>query len=109
MQGESAWSPLVLCEALAEKRGYHLARTGRPDAHRAGREMLAVQEAMFVCVSVVHLCCVDTIWMHVCVCVCASGLCGWGVSAAVHASSIASTVTSMVSRVAVSLLLQLGV
>lgn len=52
MQGESAWSPLVLCEALAEKRGYHLARTGRPDAHRAGREMLAVHGAMCACVGV---------------------------------------------------------
>jgi ribosome biogenesis GTPase A len=34
------WSPLSLCEALAEKRGYHIAKTGRLDAHAAGREIL---------------------------------------------------------------------
>lgn len=33
-------SPLWLCEALATKRGRFLARTGRPDAHAAGREIL---------------------------------------------------------------------
>ena len=34
------WSALALAEALAEKRGYHVAKTGRPDAHAAGREIL---------------------------------------------------------------------
>ena len=34
------WSPLTLCEALAEKRGYLIAKTGRLDSHAAGREML---------------------------------------------------------------------
>ena len=37
---EEAWSPLLLCEQLAVKRGYHIARTGRPDGHAAGREIL---------------------------------------------------------------------
>lgn len=34
------WSPLTLCEALAEKRGYLIAKTGRLDSHAAGREIL---------------------------------------------------------------------
>ena len=34
------WSPLSLCEALAMKRGYFIAKTGRPDSHAAGREIL---------------------------------------------------------------------
>ena len=34
------WSPLSLCEQLAEKRGYYIAKTGRLDAHAAGREIL---------------------------------------------------------------------
>jgi hypothetical protein len=34
------WSPYNICEALAVKRGYLLAKSGRPDAHRAGREIL---------------------------------------------------------------------
>ena len=34
------WSPLTLCEALAEKRGYQIAKTGRWDSHAAGREVL---------------------------------------------------------------------
>ncbi len=34
------WSPMLLCETLACKRGYMLAKSGRPDAHRAGREIL---------------------------------------------------------------------
>ncbi|RYG53222.1 hypothetical protein EON66_08850, partial [archaeon] len=37
---EDEWSPLVICEALAVKRGYHVAKVGRPDAHAAGREIL---------------------------------------------------------------------
>ena len=34
------WNPLTLCEALAEKRGYYIAKTGRLDSHAAGREIL---------------------------------------------------------------------
>ena len=34
------WSPLGICENLATKRGYFTARTGRPDGHAAGREIL---------------------------------------------------------------------
>lgn len=37
---EAAWSPLLLCEALATKRGVFIAKTGRPDSHAAGREIL---------------------------------------------------------------------
>lgn len=37
---EDGWSPLLLCEELATKRGLHNARTGRPDGHAAGREIL---------------------------------------------------------------------
>lgn len=37
---EEGWSPLLLCEQLAVKRGLHIARTGRPDSHSAGREIL---------------------------------------------------------------------
>ena len=37
---EPRWSPLLLAEALAVKRGLHIARTGRPDAHAAGRSVL---------------------------------------------------------------------
>lgn len=37
---EDAWTPLALCEALATKRGIHIARTGRPDGHAAGREVI---------------------------------------------------------------------
>ena len=34
------WSPFALCEALAVKRGMLIAKTGQPDAHAAGREIL---------------------------------------------------------------------
>ena len=34
------WSPLSLCEALGEKRGYFIKKTGRVDTHAAGREIL---------------------------------------------------------------------
>lgn len=34
------WSPLAICEALAVKRGMLIAKTGQPDAHAAGREIL---------------------------------------------------------------------
>lgn len=37
---EDGWSPLTLCEALAVKRGFMIAKVGRPDAHAAGREIL---------------------------------------------------------------------
>ncbi len=37
---EKCWSPYLLAEVLAIKRGYLLAKGGRPDAHRAGREIL---------------------------------------------------------------------
>ena len=37
---EAAWSPLLLCETLAAKRGVFIAKTGRPDSHAAGREIL---------------------------------------------------------------------
>jgi hypothetical protein len=37
---EDGWSPLLICEELATKRGLHNARTGRPDGHAAGREIL---------------------------------------------------------------------
>ncbi len=39
-QDETEWSPLLLCETLAVKRGYYFARTGRPDSHSAGRAIL---------------------------------------------------------------------
>ena len=34
------WTPLALLEALAEKRKYFYARSGAPDVHRAGLEVL---------------------------------------------------------------------
>jgi len=34
------WSSYAICEAFAIKRGYFLARTGAPDVHRAGLEIL---------------------------------------------------------------------
>lgn len=34
------WSPFTIAEAYALKRGYLLARTGAPDVHRAGGEIL---------------------------------------------------------------------
>ena len=34
------WSPFGICEALAVKRGFLIAKTGRPDAHAAGRQIL---------------------------------------------------------------------
>eukprot|EP01132_Coremiostelium_polycephalum_P005408 gene5408-6745_t len=34
------WSPLSICEAFALKRGYLIAKSGRPDPHRAGLEIL---------------------------------------------------------------------
>jgi ribosome biogenesis GTPase A len=37
---EVGWSALLICECLATKRGLHIARVGRPDAHSAGREIL---------------------------------------------------------------------
>ena len=37
---EFQWTALSLCEAYAVKRGYYIARTGRPDAHSAGRAIL---------------------------------------------------------------------
>lgn len=37
---EFRWSSLSLCEAYAVKRGYYIARTGRPDSHSAGRSIL---------------------------------------------------------------------
>lgn len=37
---EPCWSPLLLAEVLAEKKGYHIAKTGRPDSHAAGRDVL---------------------------------------------------------------------
>lgn len=38
---EDEWSPLILCEAYAAKKGYRVARgRGRLDAHRAGREIV---------------------------------------------------------------------
>jgi ribosome biogenesis GTPase A len=39
-RGETEWSPLLLCETLAVKRGVFIAKIGRPDAHAAGREVL---------------------------------------------------------------------
>ena len=36
----TSWSPLDLCEAVAEDRGLFIARTGRPDSHAAGRAVL---------------------------------------------------------------------
>ena len=40
VQDEDVWSPLSVCEAYAEKRGYRIARVGRPDPHRGGREII---------------------------------------------------------------------
>ena len=37
---ETEWTPLLLCETLAAKRGLFIARVGRPDAHSAGRSIL---------------------------------------------------------------------
>eukprot|EP00466_Bigelowiella_natans_P010896 jgi/Bigna1/76341/fgenesh1_pg.40_\ len=37
--GESKWSPQMICEAFAEKRGY-VVRGGTPDTHRAGLEII---------------------------------------------------------------------
>lgn len=37
---EDAWSPLLFAETLASKKGMMLARTGRPDGHSAGRQVL---------------------------------------------------------------------
>jgi ribosome biogenesis GTPase A len=37
---EAEWSPLVFAETLATKKGMMLAKTGRPDAHSAGRQVL---------------------------------------------------------------------
>ena len=37
---EGPWSPMNLAEAVATKRGYLTGRAGRPDAHRAVREIL---------------------------------------------------------------------
>ena len=34
------WSPEMLCEALAEKKGYMLSRGGAPDIQRAGLEIM---------------------------------------------------------------------
>jgi ribosome biogenesis GTPase A len=46
-QDEDEWSPLSLCESYAEKRGYRVAKVGRPDAHRAGREIIQVLLSSF--------------------------------------------------------------
>ena len=35
-----SWSPEMLCEALAEKKGYMLSRSGAPDIQRAGLEVI---------------------------------------------------------------------
>ena len=37
---EPQWSAHSICEAYAIKRGYFLKRSGRPDVHRAGLEIL---------------------------------------------------------------------
>lgn len=37
---EPSWNPMLFCEVLAHKRGLHIARTGRPDSHAAGRAVL---------------------------------------------------------------------
>jgi ribosome biogenesis GTPase A len=37
---EGEWSPLLFAETLATKKGMMLARTGRPDGHSAGRQVL---------------------------------------------------------------------
>lgn len=34
------WTPMLIAEALATKRGYFTGRAGRPDAHRAARDIL---------------------------------------------------------------------
>eukprot|EP01113_Clastostelium_recurvatum_P042624 TRINITY_DN6919_c0_g1_i5.p1 TRINITY_DN6919_c0_g1~~TRINITY_DN6919_c0_g1_i5.p1 ORF type:complete len:768 (-),score=205.58 TRINITY_DN6919_c0_g1_i5:23-2326(-) len=34
------WTPFSLCEAVALKKGFLLAKSGRPDAHRAGLQIL---------------------------------------------------------------------
>eukprot|EP00471_Norrisiella_sphaerica_P011802 CAMPEP_0184497410 /NCGR_PEP_ID=MMETSP0113_2-20130426/36460_1 /TAXON_ID=91329 /ORGANISM="Norrisiella sphaerica, Strain BC52" /LENGTH=609 /DNA_ID=CAMNT_0026884503 /DNA_START=43 /DNA_END=1872 /DNA_ORIENTATION=- len=37
---EDAWTPQMICEAYAEKKGYLLGRGGAPDTHRAGLEIV---------------------------------------------------------------------
>jgi ribosome biogenesis GTPase A len=37
---EGEWSPLLFAETLAMKKGMMLAKTGRPDGHSAGRQVL---------------------------------------------------------------------
>eukprot|EP01102_Stenamoeba_stenopodia_P018942 TRINITY_DN702_c0_g3_i3.p1 TRINITY_DN702_c0_g3~~TRINITY_DN702_c0_g3_i3.p1 ORF type:complete len:457 (+),score=164.67 TRINITY_DN702_c0_g3_i3:544-1914(+) len=39
-EDEDEWTPFGVCEAYALKKGYVIARTGRPDVHRAGLELL---------------------------------------------------------------------
>ena len=38
--GNFRWTPLAVCEALADKRNYTLARSGAPDVQRAGLEII---------------------------------------------------------------------
>jgi len=37
---EEPWTPLAIVEAYAEKHKYHIPRSGAPDVHRAGLEIL---------------------------------------------------------------------
>lgn len=39
-EDEEEWSPLMVAEAYAEKHSYLLARSGAPDVHRAGLEIM---------------------------------------------------------------------
>ena len=39
-EGETQWTPLLICEQLAERQGIYIARAGRPDGHAAGRSIL---------------------------------------------------------------------
>jgi hypothetical protein len=46
--GVPDWSAFAVCQAFAERRGYVLARAGRPDTHRAGLEIVrSVVEGKF--------------------------------------------------------------
>jgi len=37
---DQIWSPFLICEAFAIRSGYYVGRSGRPDVHRAGLEIL---------------------------------------------------------------------
>jgi ribosome biogenesis GTPase A len=40
-EDEEVWSPFAVCEELAKRRQWRLARSSRPDAHRAGLQIIS--------------------------------------------------------------------